>query len=223
MISVIIPTMNEPGIGELINRIHSVLKQSRHEIVIVDKSNDDTPSRAKKAGARVIRQKDSGLGSALKTGMISARGDFIITMDADLSHDPIYIKNILKGLKTNDMVIGSRKIPGGKVEGWGVDRKFISSGASVLTRMVLGMPIKDPTSGYRGYRKNIFKKINLKKISSKDYNFQIEILYKIFKNGFKISEIPIKFVNRKIGKSKLGRKEIPAFFRMLVRLSRDHK
>lgn len=140
-------------------------------------------------------------------------------MDADFSHDPKFLRKFIAKISNGyDIVIGSRYIKGGKIVGWGVYRKLVSRVANLLAGVLLRMPVSEVTTGYRAYSKNIFRKTDLNSISSNGYAFQVEILYKLYKRGAKISEVPIVFVDRKVGKSKLGRSEIFNFISTVVRL-----
>jgi len=132
--------------------------------------------------------------------------DVFLEMDADFSHNPKYIPQMLEKIKTHDVVIGSRNIKGGGVEGWTMLRNLISKGGSLYSRMVLGCPIKDLTGGFNMWRRSALEKIGLDKIISRGYSFQIEMKYKAFAAGCSIAEIPIIFPDRKHGKSKMSKK-----------------
>ncbi|MGC8849981.1 MAG: glycosyltransferase, partial [Candidatus Bathyarchaeia archaeon] len=153
----------------LIEGINSVMKEigEDFEIIVVDRSDDDTPLRAGKAGAKVFRQSSKGLGGALKEGLKLAKGDVIFTMDADLSHDPAFIPGFLAELsKGLDIVVGSRRIKGGKVIGWGFRRKATSWTANILGRLLAGVKVSDLTSGYRAYKGEALKRMDLKAMDS---------------------------------------------------------
>ncbi len=220
MISIVLPTKNEPKIDKLIGLIKKVFDEinERYEILVIDKSNDDTPKKAEFAGAKVLKQKSDGLGNAIKEGIIAAKGDIIFVMDADFSHDPKHIPDFLEKIKKYDVVIGSRKIPGGKVIGWSFKRKLISNIANFLAKHLAGVKITDATSGYRAYRKEVFNKVDLSKLTSKGFEFQIEILYEALRKGFKIGVTPIIFQDRSFGKSKLSKKDILNFVWLCLRL-----
>ncbi|MEM2421819.1 MAG: polyprenol monophosphomannose synthase [Candidatus Bathyarchaeia archaeon] len=220
MISIILPTKNEPEIDELISLIKREVDKTNetYEILVIDKSTDDTPNKAMLAGAKVFKQKSDGLGNAIKEGLTLAKGEIILVMDADFSHNPSYIPNFLKKIKECDIVVGSRKIPGGKIIGWGFKRKIISSIANFLANYLAGVKVSDATSGYRAYRKEVFNKINLNKLSSKGFEFQIEVLWEALEKGFKIETIPIIFQDRSFGKSKLSKKDIIGFFKLCIKL-----
>jgi dolichol-phosphate mannosyltransferase len=127
-------------------------------------------------------------------------------MDADFSHDPKYIPDFLKEIRSNDLVIGSRYLNGVSVVNWPISRLILSKFASFYTRLITGLPLTDCTSGYKCYRRKVIEAINPDKIYSDGYAFQIEMHYKAWKKGFKIKEIPVIFVDRHSGTSKMSRK-----------------
>ena len=141
--------------------------------------------------------------------------DIFLEIDADFSHDPEYIPVMLEQIQTCDAVIGSRNIAGGGVEGWTFLRSAISKGGSLYSRLVLGCPIRDLTGGFNMWRKSALEKINLSAIISQGYSFQIEMKYKAYRSGCSIVEIPILFVDRKKGKSKMSKK---IFFEALINI-----
>jgi dolichol-phosphate mannosyltransferase len=215
MISIVLPTRNEPGVGQLITAVHEVLTQSHEpfEIVVIDKSDDDTPERARAAGAAIHRQTSEGLGGALKEGLRIARGDIVFAMDADFSHDPKYIPDFLNRMREGlDLVIGSRKIPGGGVVGWNRRRKLVSGGANFVAHYIAGIDVSDLTSGFRAYRATMLSDLNIETIRSSSYAFQLEVTARAVKRGFKVGVVPIVFPDRRAGKSKLSRKDILDFF-----------
>jgi len=214
MISIVLPTRNEPEVDKLIAKIREILTQSNEafEIVVIDKSDDDTAERVRAAGVEVFKQKSKGLGGALKEGLGIARGDIIITMDADFSHDPRYIPDFIKKmLEGFDLVIGSRKIPGGDVIGWNRRRKLVSGGANFVARYIAGIKVSDLTSGYRAYRKTMINNLDLESIRSSSYAFQLEVTARAVKRGFKVGVVPIVFADRRAGKSKLSRRDMVDF------------
>ncbi len=214
MISILLPTRNEPDIEKLIVNIHETLSRTaeQFEMVVIDKSDDDTADRAKSVGAEVFKQESKGLGGALKEGLRIARGDVVMTMDADFSHDPRYIPNFLAKIREGfDLVIGSRKIPGGGVVGWNRRRKVVSSGANLVARYIAGIKVSDLTSGYRAYRKSMIDELDLESIGSSSYAFQLEVTARAVKRGFKVGVVPIVFSDRRAGRSKLSRKDIIDF------------
>ncbi|MCX8009592.1 MAG: glycosyltransferase, partial [Ignavibacteria bacterium] len=126
--------------------------------------------------------------------------------DADYSHDPKEIKNFLERIKDCDLVIGSRYVHGVRVLNWPLRRLFLSTFANIYTRIITGMPIHDATGGYKCFRRKVLEAINLDKIKSNGYAFQIEMNFKAFVKGFKICELPITFIDRETGSSKMNKK-----------------
>lgn len=212
---IIIPTYNEiENIKLLLDKVYSVLEGRDFSILVVDDNSLDGTKEFveefKKSHNNFYtmhRIGKLGLASAYIEGIkysIELGFDYFIEMDADFSHDPKYLPYILDNLEKYDCIIGSRNIKGGSVVGWGFLRNFISKGGSLYSRIILGCPIKDLTGGFNAWSKNIIEKINLDKIISKGYSFQIEMKYKAYKNGAKIHEFPITFVDRKYGVSKMS-------------------
>ncbi len=157
------------------------------------------------------RPKKRGLGTAYCFGFkwaLKRDYDIIVQMDADLSHDPKEIPNLLEKIKDYDLVIGSRYIKGINVINWPLRRLILSYGANIYTRIITGIPLKDSTGGYKCFRRKVLENIDLNKIHSEGYAFQIEMNYKTWKKGFRIIEIPIIFMDRTEGKSKMSRKVV---------------
>lgn len=214
---VVVPTYNESeNIGELIPSILSNLPNS-FIVVVDDNSTDGTAEivekirRVEERVHIVRRQGKLGYASAVVTGLnyaISMGAKFIGHMDADFSHNPKSLPELLEGLKKGaDIVIGSRYIFGGKFEG-SVQRKILSVTANFLVRKLLALPIRDCTSGFRFYRKGAVEKLPLKELKVKGNSFLFLCTAFAFWNNLKISEVPIFFVERRRGKSKLSHREI---------------
>lgn len=207
---VILPTFNEAG---TITRIMKELHQSFPEIDILhidDNSPDGTAEIAKEFGLENYRQirnfNKLGLGSAYRQGFkwaIEREYDLVITMDSDGSHQTSEINIFLQKIDEADLVIGTRWMPGGKVVNWPFYRKFISKFGTWYASKALKYPFRDMTSGFRCYRTNILKKLNLDQIVGKGYVFQIEMVDAISKAGGRIVEVPITFIERQEGKSKM--------------------
>ena len=200
-ISVVIPAYDEgANISVLISEVEKVLdkKNTSFEIMVVDaNSNDDTVEKAKEAGAKVFVQKKPGYGMALKEGFDKARGKYIITMDADLSHDPLFIGEMIKIYKAADIIIASRYIPGGSAD-MSSFRRILSI---ILNRMfcfILSLPYRDISSGYRLYNRNVLDRVT---ITSRDFDVLEEILIKAHQQGFRIVEVPFHYKPRAHGKS----------------------
>lgn len=148
-----------------------------------------------------------GLGVAYMDGyrrMMAKGYDAFLCMDADFSHDPTALPKIVEALKDNDMVIGSRYIPGGSTPDWKFSRRMISRVGNLTARTLLGVPIKDNTTGYRGYNRRALEALDFDHIKLTGYGFMIETAYQNYLNGMRIKEIPITFMDRRVGKSKMS-------------------
>ncbi len=221
LISFVVPTRNEPQIQDLLRSIGSVMDglDEDFEMMVVDRSDDDTPLRARKMGARVHRQLSKGLGGALKEGFNLARGSIVFTMDADLSHDPAHIPRFLEEIGRGfDIVVGSRKVEGGGVIGWGLRRKATSWGANMIGRFLAGVDVSDLTSGYRAYKADVINSLDLEGLGSSGYAFQLEVLSEALRRGFSVGVVPIVFRDRMSGESKLRVKDIVEFLKVSLRL-----
>lgn len=212
---VIIPTYNEmENIPKLIPIVLSQ-NDSINILIVDDNSQDGTAQyviEQKKNNNRIHllqREKKLGLGTAYIAGFkyaLANNYDYIFEMDADFSHEPTEIPNFLKAVKDNDLVLGSRYIDGVRVLNWPMRRLLLSFFASVYTRIITGMPIRDATGGFKCFRKKVLESIDLNKVQSNGYSFQIEMTFKAYKKGFKIKEIPIVFMDRVKGTSKMSKK-----------------
>ena len=155
------------------------------------------------------REKKMGLGTAYVAGfkyMLANGYDVAVQMDADYSHDPAEIKNFLEKIKSYDLVIGSRYTHGVRVVNWPIRRLILSYSANLYTRIITGMPLRDATGGFKCFRKDVLQSIDLDKVKSNGYSFQIEMNYKAWKKKFKLCEIPITFIDRVEGTSKMSKK-----------------
>ena len=213
-ILVIIPTYNEAdNISEVIRRILS--QPGNPDILVID---DNSPDGSGDLVAKISKNEPRlhlirrsgklGLGSAYVEGFrfaLKAGYDLIFEMDADLSHDPDEIPNFLAAIEDTDLVIGSRYIKGVNVVNWPLSRLVLSYAASLYTRFITGLPIKDTTSGFKCFRRDVLETIDLDKIRSEGYAFQIEMHWNTWMEGFLIKEIPIVFTDRTVGKSKMSR------------------
>jgi glycosyltransferase involved in cell wall biosynthesis len=212
-IALIIPTYNEASnIGKLIQTLKG-LKLDVKIVVVDDASPDGTSGLVSKIPdvALISRKGKMGLGSAYKEGFKYALAhgyDVVGTMDADFSHDPKFLPEMVAKIKNCDMVIGSRYIAGGKIIGFNFWRKLISGSAQFAARFILGLKTKDATSGYRVYKSKVLIKIGYASILSQGYSYLLESLYLAHKQGFIAYEVPIVFKNRKFGRSKISSSEI---------------
>jgi dolichol-phosphate mannosyltransferase len=203
-----------------------------HVLIIDDNSPDGTGALADEIAKRdervavLHRPGKLGLGSAYRAafarGLSDPRYDAFLEMDADLSHDPQYLPAFLRALEGGaDIVIGSRNIPGGGVEGWGVGRHVMSKGGSLYSRAILGLGVRDLTSGYKAFRRRALESIDLSAVRSEGYSFQIEMTYRMLRKGFRVEEVPIVFVDRKVGKSKMSRRIFAEAVSMVWKLRLD--
>jgi dolichol-phosphate mannosyltransferase len=215
---IVVPTFNEYiNIGNLVELIFIRLKNI-HVLVVDDDSPDGTADLVQKMSEgeypnlRVLRRTDQrGLGRAYIAGILYGLEhgfEVIGTMDADLSHDPFYLPAMLDLLRSHDVVIGSRYVPGGGTVNWGVHRKLLSSLANTFAATLLQIPAHDITSGYRLYRRRALEWIRSTEIKSSGYSFLGELLYRAHRGGASIAEQPIVFHDRTNGVSKLHRREI---------------
>ncbi len=211
---VVIPTYNEKeNIGRLIPQVLG--QDPQIEILVVDDTSPDGTGQVVQEFARATprvrlmqRDRKLGLGTAYIAGFcfaIKHKYEFILEMDADFSHAPGAIPAFLRAIQNCDMVIGSRYMQGGTTSHWPWHRRWLSLAANLYTRLLTGMPLTDATGGYRCFRREVLEKVNLHRVGSNGYVFQIEMAFRAWKRGFRIVEIPIVFANRTEGQSKLDR------------------
>lgn len=210
---VIIPTYNEKeNINEIVAAVTELAPQ--FDILVVDDSSPDGTGDMVRVLQKqhnhlhlLVRSEKNGLGRAYIAGFkwcIERNYDHICEMDADFSHHPKDLVRLLAVCEEGaDIAIGSRYTKGGKVKNWGLDRIILSSGASIYVRLITWMPIKDPTAGFKCYKRSVLEAIDLDNIRFNGYAFQIEMKYKAYKKGFKLVEVPITFIDRVRGTSKL--------------------
>jgi dolichol-phosphate mannosyltransferase len=226
---IIFPTYNERDNIEKI--VHAVLPlDPRISVLIVD---DNSPDGTGKIADRLVetqekvnvlhREKKEGLGPAYIAGFrwaiaekydfifagfrwaIAEKYDFIFEMDADFSHGPEYLKDFLREIQDHDLIIGSRYISGVNVINWPMSRLLLSYFANVYTRVITGLPLRDATGGFKCFRREVLETIELDDVHSSGYSFQIEVSMRAWKKGFRIKEIPIIFVDRIAGTSKMSK------------------
>jgi dolichol-phosphate mannosyltransferase len=227
MIYIIIPTYNEQeNIKKLIPLICEV--ESDVNILVVDDNSPDGTGQvvSELAGSYPVtllsRPSKMGIGSAYITGFrraLQTEAAYIMQMDADLSHDPQDIPRLVAAAKEgSDLAIGSRRITGGKIVGWGPARKCMSRGAMDFSRLVLGLKTRDVTAGFRCFRRQMIERLPLEKIHSNGYSFQEEVVFLVERLGGRVSEVPVTFNDRTHGKSKLSFAEVLKFFYVVARL-----
>jgi len=215
---VVVPTYNEAdNVGGLIPEI--LARDERLSVLVVDDNSPDGTARIVKGldgfGDRILileRPDKQGLGAAYIAGFqwILENTDFdaIFEMDADFSHSPEALPHFLQQIQTHDLVLGSRYLEGITVVNWPLSRLILSVGANIYARFVTGMPIKDSTGGFKCFRRSTLQMLPLDSIKSDGYSFQIEMNYHCWRRGLRIKEIPIMFVDRQVGVSKMSRRII---------------
>lgn len=228
-ILVIIPTYNEAE--NILNLVPEVLKHSDSNfnwnvLVVDDNSPDGTASMVKSLNSNNVflieREKKSGLGTAYVTGFkfaIEKSFDYVFEMDADFSHDPKYLPTFIELIeKGYDLIVGSRYINGVSVVNWPISRLLLSYFANIYTRVITGLKVKDTTAGFMCYRVSSLSQIDLDKVKSNGYSFQIEMKFKFYKKGFKITETPILFIDRRAGSSKMSKNVVYEAYFMVWKL-----
>jgi dolichol-phosphate mannosyltransferase len=223
---VVVPTYNERDNIEIIaERLRSAVPEA-HLLVVDDNSPDGTGKLADELADRddhvhvLHRTAKDGLGAAYVAGFGWARAqgyDVVVEMDADGSHAPEQLPRLLAGLANADLVLGSRYVEGGSVVNWPKSRELLSRGGNLYTRLLLRLPLRDATGGYRAYRRTVLDGLRLDEISSQGYCFQVDLAWQTWQQGHRVVEVPITFVERERGESKMNRKiVIEALWRVTV-------
>jgi dolichol-phosphate mannosyltransferase len=209
---VCLPTYNERE--NLEPMVHALGTHDVRVLVVDDNSPDGTGAIADRLAAELEyvevlhRQRKEGLGPAYLAGFRHALvggAELVIEMDCDFSHDPADVPRLIAAAQEADLVLGSRYVPGGRVENWGAVRRFVSAGGSLYARLFLGVPIRDLTGGFKCFRRAVLERLDLDRIHAKGYAFQIELTYRALRAGFRVTEIPIRFADREVGHSKMSR------------------
>lgn len=214
----VIPTYNEAeNVGPIVKAVAeemSKIAPGEHRILIVDDSSPDGTGKLADQLAQEMdvvevlhRPTKSGLGRAYIAGFehaLAGGADLVVEMDADFSHDPKYLGDLIGAAENADVVLGSRYVPGGAVQNWGVLRKLISRGGSLYARTVLGINVRDLTGGFKCIRRPVLETIDLASLRADGYVFQIEVTYRAIRSGFRVCEVPILFVDRAAGDSKMS-------------------
>jgi dolichol-phosphate mannosyltransferase len=212
----ILPTYNEAeNIEPLVRAVlpHLASAGLEHTILVVDdNSPDGTGAIADRlaeelAEVRVLhRPQKQGLGRAYLAGFgvaLAEGADLILEMDSDFSHDPADVPRLLAATGAADLVLGSRYVPGGGVEDWGIVRRILSRGGSAYARLLLGVPVRDLTGGFKCFHRRVLETIDLDGVHADGYGFQIELTYRAVQAGFTVAEVPITFRERRVGRSKM--------------------
>lgn len=225
---IVLPTYNErANLAPLIESIHAQVPEI-HILVVDDGSPDGTGALADELAARdariqvLHRAGKLGLGTAYLTGFkwaLSRGYELILEMDADFSHDPTHLPEILAAAEGADLVLGSRYIPGGGTENWGLWRRLLSRGGGVYARSLLGVEYHDLTGGFKCFHRRVLEAIPLDEVRSEGYGFQIEMTWRAHLQGFRIVEVPIVFKERREGQSKISRRIVVEAMLMVARLA----
>jgi dolichol-phosphate mannosyltransferase len=210
-----LPTYDErENLEPMLRALGEVLSPDDRVLVIDDNSPDGTGELADRLaseleGIEVLhRPRKEGLGPAYLAGFrraLELGAELVVEIDCDFSHDPADVPRLLEAAGDADLVLGSRYVPGGSVENWGAVRRAISAGGSIYARLLLGVPVRDLTGGFKCFRREVLETIDLDAIHSKGYAFQIELTYRALRGGFRVREVPIRFVDREVGGSKMSR------------------
>ena len=227
---VVVPTYNEiDNIDPLLEALLG-LAANPDVLIVDDGSPDGTGVRVdewsrKSSRVRVVhRPRKMGLGTAYIAGFTRALAegyDAVVEMDADFSHRPSYVPDLLAKAADFDLVIGSRYIAGGGTRGWGLHRRLLSEGANLFARAMLGLNVKDCTAGFRCFRADALRRVDLGAILAEGYSFQVEMLFRILLGGGRVAEIPIIFEERRHGRSKISRSEVFRAVGTVLRLSQE--
>jgi dolichol-phosphate mannosyltransferase len=212
----ILPTYNEAeNIEPLVRAALPQLESTglEHTVLIVDDNSPDGTGRIADRLAeesdrvRVLhRPRKQGLGRAYLAGFdvaLAEGADLILEMDSDFSHDPADLPRLIAATGAADLVLGSRYVPGGGVENWGIVRRAVSKGGSTYARLLLGVPVRDLTGGFKCFHRRVLETIDLGGVHANGYGFQIELTYRAVQAGFTVTEVPIMFRERRIGRSKM--------------------
>ena len=215
MLCICLPTYNErENLEAMVDRLGEVIADGDLVLVIDDSSPDGTGEIADRLATgrewvKVLhRERKEGLGPAYLAGFrraLELGADLVMEMDCDFSHDPADVPRLVTAAADADLVIGSRYVPGGGTRNWNLLRRVISRGGSLYAQVILGVPVRDLTGGFKCYRRPVLETIDLDAIDSKGYAFQIETTYRAIRAGFRVAEIPIVFVDREVGGSKMSK------------------
>ena len=211
--TVCLPTYDE---RENLERMVRTLRELGVSVLVIDDSSPDGTGQLADRLAEELdgvgvlhRARKEGLGPAYLAGFKRALADgaeLILEMDCDFSHDPADVRRLIEAAGDADLALGSRYVDGGSVGNWGLVRRAVSSGGSLYARILLGVAVRDLTGGFKCYRRAVLEAIDLDAISSKGYAFQIETTYRALRAGFRVVEVPIRFVDREEGGSKMSRR-----------------
>ncbi len=231
----VIPTYNEadnvsPIVQAVAERMEEIAPGEYRILVVDDNSPDGTGRLADELAQQMDvlevmhRPGKGGLGRAYIAGFeyaLAHDAELVVEMDADFSHDPAHLPALIRAAEHADMVLGSRYVAGGAVRNWGIVRKLISRGGSTYARMVLGVGVRDLTGGFKCIRRSVLETIELSSLRADGYVFQIEVTYRAIRSGFRVQEVPILFVDRAVGTSKMSGKIALEAMLLVPQLRRD--
>jgi dolichol-phosphate mannosyltransferase len=215
----ILPTYNEaenlePIVRASLDVIRANARNGHRILIVDDGSPDGTGAVADRLAAELPdevevlhRPAKSGLGRAYLDGFgraLEGGAALVCEMDADFSHDPADLERLVRAADDVDLVLGSRYVPGGRVEGWGLLRRVISRWGCWYAQRVLGLDVRDLTGGFKCFRREVLEAIGLETVRSQGYAFQVELTYRAVRNGFRVREVPIAFRDREVGRSKMS-------------------
>jgi dolichol-phosphate mannosyltransferase len=232
---VVVPTYNElDNIESLLTAVRTELDRCspQHTVLVVDDNSPDGTGEVVERIAAVdphveILHGESkrGLGRAYLAGFrraLAQGAELVVEMDADFSHDPAFLPRLIEAASDADLVLGSRYVPGGTVRNWGPVRRFVSRGGSMYAGVVLGIDVRDLTGGFKCFRRAVLEAIDLDTVRAQGYAFQVELTYRAIQRGFRVTEVPITFTERRRGESKMSRRIVleAAWMVPLLRLSK---
>src|ERR1035437_9022516 len=224
---VVLPTYNEAAnLGTIVQRI---LEQGDFGVLVVDDNSPDgtgviadrLPDVYPDRVEVLHRPRKMGQGRAYIAGFdraLQTSAEYVVAMDADFSHDPRDLPRLVDALRDHDVAIGSRRVPGGKAINWPLTRQIVSRGGSLYAQLMLGLPIHDLTTGYKGFRRPALELLDLATITSSGFSFHIEVNWRCIRRGLKMKEIPILFVDRRVGQSKMSQRIFVEAMLLVARL-----
>jgi dolichol-phosphate mannosyltransferase len=214
---VCLPTYNErENLERMVRALGNAIEPAHDRVLVIDDSSPDgTGELADRLAVELgyvevlHRERKEGLGPAYLAGFrraLAAGADLVVEIDCDFSHDPASVPRLVAACADADLALGSRYVPGGAIENWGVVRRAVSAGGSLYARLLLGIPVHDLTGGFKCFRREVLERIELDTITARGYAFQIETTYRAIRSGFRVVEVPIRFADRTRGGSKMSRR-----------------
>jgi dolichol-phosphate mannosyltransferase len=212
---VCLPTYNErENLEPMLRALAEVLDLTRDRVLVIDDASPDGTGEVADRLAEALpwvsvlhRERKEGLGPAYVAGFrraLAEDAELVLEMDCDFSHDPADVPRLIEAASEADLVLGSRYAPGGGTEGWGPLRYLVSRGGCLYAQILLGVRVRDLTGGFKCFRRSTLEAIDLDALSARGYAFQIETTYRVLRAGLRVREIPIRFVDRRVGQSKMS-------------------